>query len=144
MSIKLRNDGKTPMLSNFPIELRNAIKANQMIHEDALVARFTEVISKEKPTLSEVQSILNDQSNALFLRGIKANITVKADGSFDKKSLPKPLKMAYKNVEAYKRNELTRKITEKLARTTILTDSELITLSEMNKKIKNPFIGIFG
>ena len=145
MAIKFRKkNGNAINLSSVDKPLRKALREKQKEIDTEIISNFSRAISGNNATRQDVADALKVNGSPTFLSVLTAKIKYTDKGAIDRRSLPLPLRSAYKDVETTKQAQFELSVKKKFAEAKNLSIDEITKMNEMSKKMKTPFNGKFG
>lgn len=117
----------------------------QIIQEEYthLLNVFEKGLNKDNISKAELTDMLKVQTDSIISRHPKMNIKFLADGSIDLRTIPKPFRDKYREMETKRREKYANGLHEKLKTTANITMDEMEKIRLRGKQIQRPFKGKF-
>ena len=106
-----------------------------------VAAAFKSELLSKTPTRAGLENSVKVDKTSMFSPSKMANIKYTPDGSIDKKSLVDYLKPPFCEAEEIVRQEIEKKLADKLSSGVELSVDEWNRANELSKRIANPFKG---
>ena len=127
-------------------QLRSMLLPREQQENDAIVRRFKEALLSPQPTRAQLFSALKATANSTITKDLEEPLNngeykllrFNADGTILVRSLPKPLRDAYREAEAIMRSELEKQIRADFDARNDYTPEEILGFNERLLSAQSP------
>jgi hypothetical protein len=132
-----------PTLGKLHMATRKAIRNMKLEKIRQMKQAFSAEMLKNNPSQESMKQATAVDTNSLTSPIDAEDIKYSDDGTLKKSSLPKYLKEDYDAAEQIRRAELQKQLDDLLLQADTFTTEDWLMVDALNKKIANPFRGIF-